>query len=80
MNNLNEYEHDNGRFPELGPREKRTEGTAFFDAILYATQEKLMSAHGRRALVVCSDGEDNASAHDLIAVIEVLQGTDPQTW
>lgn len=76
INNLKEYEHDKGHFPELGPKEKRTEGTAFYDAIFYAAQEKLANAHGRRALVVFSDGEDNASAHDLIDAIEALQSAD----
>ncbi len=76
MSNLNDFEHDKGHFPELGPKEKRTEGTAFFDAIFYAAQEKLANARGRRALVVFSDGQDNASAHHLIDAIETLQGAD----
>jgi len=34
MKGLKQYEHDHGRFPELGPPdEDRDLGTAFYDAI-----------------------------------------------
>jgi Ca-activated chloride channel family protein len=64
--------------PELGPRgELREAGTAFYDSIYYSVTEKLASAeHGRRALVMFSDGEDNSSAHNLLDAIETAQSAD----
>jgi Ca-activated chloride channel family protein len=76
MDGFERFDHG-GSFPEIGPHEKREEGTALFDSIVYATQEKLTSTdQGRRALVLFSDGEDNASAHDQVDAIEVAQGAD----
>jgi Ca-activated chloride channel family protein len=47
-------------YPELGPKEIRTAGTAFYDAIYYASVQMLAHTDGgRRALVIFSDGEDN---------------------
>jgi Ca-activated chloride channel homolog len=60
--------------PEIGPREYRSAGTAFYDAIYHAATQKL--AHidqGRRALIVFSDGEDNSSAHNMMDTIEAAQ-------
>ena len=51
-------------------------GTAMFDAIYYACQEKLMeksSASRRRAIIVLSDGEDNQSSHSLDETIDMAQ-------
>ncbi|HEY2013928.1 MAG TPA: VWA domain-containing protein [Bryobacteraceae bacterium] len=69
--------------PELGPAEIRTAGTAFYDAIYYAIGEKLAGSdkpggqdHGRRALVIFSDGEDNSSAHHMMEAIESAQAND----
>ena len=59
---------------ELGPAELRFSGTAFYDALFYASKEKLAAQdHGRRALIVFSDGEDNSSAHHMLDVIEAAQ-------
>lgn len=61
-------------YPPIGPREYRTAGTAFYDAIVHSTEEVLSKVEsGRRALIVFSDGEDNASAHHLLDAIETAQ-------
>jgi Ca-activated chloride channel family protein len=66
-----------GPYPEIGPEERRSGGTAFYDALYYATMEKLASAdRGRRALLVFSDGEDNSSAHHMLDAIEAAQSAD----
>jgi Ca-activated chloride channel family protein len=77
MENLDKFDHDKATFPELGPREIREEGTAFYDAIYYSVDEKLTSAsQGHRALILFSDGQDNSSAHDMMDVIEAAQRED----
>ncbi|MEI9974482.1 MAG: VWA domain-containing protein [Ignavibacteriota bacterium] len=61
-------------YPELGPKEIRTAGTAFYDAIYYASVQMLANTDGgRRALIVFSDGEDNSSAHHMLDAIEAAQ-------
>src|SRR5215831_12385091 len=57
LQQLDTYRHHDGRFPELGPKESRDLGTAFYDSIFYSVTEKLANASGRRALLVFSDGE-----------------------
>lgn len=60
--------------PEIGPREYRAGGTAFYDAIYHATTLKLAHVdQGRRALIIFSDGEDNSSAHNMMDTIEAAQ-------
>jgi Ca-activated chloride channel family protein len=60
--------------PEIGPREYRAGGTAFYDALFYATTLKLAHVdQGRRALIIFSDGEDNSSAHNMLDTIEAAQ-------
>jgi Ca-activated chloride channel family protein len=75
LDELKRYEHDSGKFDELGPREESREGgTAFYDAIYYAASEKLSDGtSGRKALVIFSDGEDNSSAHHMLDAIEESQ-------
>ena len=64
-------------FPELGPPQLRFGGTAFYDAIYHSIGEKLAGEeHGRRALIVFSDGEDNSSAHHMLDAIEAAQSSD----
>jgi Ca-activated chloride channel family protein len=70
---LKEYDKNSRRFPEIGPRESRDSGTAFYDAIYYSVTEKLVNETGRRALLVFSDGEDNSSSHDMMTTIEAAQ-------
>lgn len=67
------YEKSFGKFPELGPREDRDLGTAFYDSIYYPVTEKLAKEDGRRAVLMFSDGEDNSSSHDMMTTIEAAQ-------
>jgi len=70
---LKEYEKHTERFPEIGPKEDRDLGTAFYDSIYYSVHEKLRNEAGRRALLVFSDGEDNSSSNDMMTTIEAAQ-------
>lgn len=76
MERLKRYEKDSGRFWEIGPKEDRDLGTAFYDSIFYSTEEKLANAEGRRALLIFSDGEDNSSSHDMMTTIEAAQAAN----
>jgi Ca-activated chloride channel family protein len=67
------YDKDTRHFPELGPKEERDLGTAFYDSIFYPIAEKLEGANGRRALLIFSDGEDNSSSHDMMSAVETAQ-------
>ena len=74
---LQAYEKGRRSFPELGPAEAREAGTAFYDAIYYSSAEMLAKVeHGRRALIVFSDGEDNSSAHNMMEALETAQSND----
>jgi Ca-activated chloride channel homolog len=71
---LKSFEHKSRDFPELGRKEDRDLGTAFYDSIYYSVTEKMSSVeNGRRALLVFSDGEDNSSSHDMMTTIETAQ-------
>jgi Ca-activated chloride channel homolog len=70
------YEKDTGRFPELGPKESRELGTAFYDSIYYSVSVKMAAENGRRAVLMFSDGEDNSSSHDMMTAIETAQGAN----
>jgi Ca-activated chloride channel homolog len=64
-------------FPEIGPREHRVAGTAFYDAIYYSAKQLMKDAQGRRqALIIFSDGEDNSSAHHMMEAIEAAQAAN----
>jgi Ca-activated chloride channel family protein len=76
MDRLKLYQHSDKHFPELGPKQDRELGTAFYDSIYYAVTEKLASESGRRALLVFSDGEDNSSSHDMMTAIEAAQAAN----
>jgi Ca-activated chloride channel family protein len=76
IRNLKEYEKSMGRFPEIGPREDRELGTAFYDSIYYSVVEKLQNESGRKALLIFSDGEDNSSSHDMMTTLETAQGAN----
>ena len=67
------YQKDTGKFLELGPKESRDLGTAFYDSIYYSVTEKLARENGRRAILLFSDGEDNSSSHDMMTTIETAQ-------
>lgn len=73
---LKRFEHDDRHFLELGPREERDLGTAFYDSIYYSVSERLANENGRRALLVFSDGEDNSSSHDMMSTIETAQSAN----
>lgn len=79
LQGLNDYNHGHGRFPDLGPKEDRDLGTAFYDAIFYSTQ-KLADEPGRRAILIFSDGEDNSSSHDMMTTIEAAQAANVQLF
>jgi Ca-activated chloride channel homolog len=76
VDRLKLYQHSDKSFPELGPKESRDLGTAFYDSIYYSITEKLTGESGRRALLVFSDGEDNSSSHDMMTAIEAAQAAD----
>lgn len=76
LEHMKEYEKKTDRFPEIGPKENRDLGTAFYDSIFYSITEKLALENGRRALLVFSDGEDNSSAHDMMTTIEAAQAAN----
>jgi Ca-activated chloride channel homolog len=59
-------------YPKLGAPENRSGGSAFYDALV-ACADELGTREGRRAMIVFSDGEDNASAHHLLDAIETAQ-------
>ena len=44
MERLKQYEKKSERFPEIGPKEMRDLGTAFYDSIFYSVGEKLGTA------------------------------------
>jgi len=75
LDELKIYGHSTGKFEEIGPlHEDRESGTAFYDAIYYSASEKLSNGtSGRKALLIFSDGEDNASAHHMLDTIEEAQ-------
>jgi Ca-activated chloride channel family protein len=76
MEHLKQYERKPDSFPEIGPKEMRELGTAFYDSIFYSVEQKLEKADGRRALLVFSDGEDNSSSHDMMTTIEAAQAAN----
>lgn len=79
MDDLKDFngKQKNGPYPDIGPKERRVLGTAFYDALYLATTEKLVTAEGgKRALILFSDGEDNSSAHHMLDAIEAAQSAD----
>jgi Ca-activated chloride channel homolog len=76
---LDHFDKNKGRelHPEIGPREIRILGTAFYDAIFYSIAEMFAKVNrGRKALIVFSDGEDNSSAHHMMDAIEAAQNAN----
>jgi Ca-activated chloride channel homolog len=76
IDRLKLYQRSDKHFPDLGPKEDRELGTAFYDSIYYSVTEKLANESGRRALLVFSDGEDNSSSHDMMSAIEAAQAAN----
>ena len=73
LENYERYSKGKEKFPEIGPKEDRDLGTAFYDSIYYAVTEKLAQAEGRKAILMFSDGEDNSSSHNMMTTIETAQ-------
>ncbi len=76
VDRLNAFQKGSSRFPEIGPKESRELGTAFYDSIYYSITEKLSNESGRKALLIFSDGEDNSSSHDMMTAIEAAQAAN----
>lgn len=76
LENYTLFEANKAHFPELGPREDRDLGTAFYDSIYYSVTEKFMQITGRKAILMFSDGEDNSSSHDMMTAIETAQAAN----
>jgi Ca-activated chloride channel family protein len=84
MGSLKDFDgkQKSGPYPDLGPKERRLLGTAFYDALWLATkhltaeEEPKSEGPGKRALIVFSDGEDNSSAHHVMDAIEAAQSAD----
>jgi Ca-activated chloride channel homolog len=73
---LNAFQKGSSHFPEIGPKESRDLGTAFYDSIYYSITEKLANESGRKALLIFSDGEDNSSSHDMMTTVEAAQAAN----
>lgn len=64
-------------YPLLGPPEVRVGGSAFYDGVYHTVHQMLAPVEsGRKALIVFSDGEDNASAHNMMETIEMAQANN----
>jgi Ca-activated chloride channel homolog len=68
---------DRGVYPLLGPPELRVGGSAFYDGVYHTVNQMLAPVEaGRKALIVFSDGEDNASANHMMDTIEIAQSNN----
>lgn len=69
-----QFEHGGSRYPLGG-------STALFDAVFYAVTAKLAAVEGGgRALTLFSDGQSNASAHNMPDTIEAAQIADTRIF
>lgn len=75
MDELKDFGKGDRKYSKLGGDQPRDGGTAFYDALYHATA-KLRPEDGRRALVMFSDGGDNASAYHMLDAIESAQTAD----
>jgi VWFA-related protein len=76
LDNFQDFDKGKKHFPEIGPKEERDLGTAFYDSIYYSVTEKLAAAGGRQAILMFSDGEDNSSSHNMMQAIEAAQAAN----
>jgi len=76
LSNMELFDKGKMHFPEIGPKEERDLGTAFYDSIYYSVTEKLAEAGGRQAILMFSDGEDNSSSHNMMQAIEAAQAAN----
>lgn len=67
-----------GPIPNTGPVPTMgtPKGTLLFDAVYLASNEKLKSEVGRKALILITDGEDQGSTYDRKAAIQAAQKSD----
>ena len=61
-----------GPVPTTGPQK----GTLLFDAVYLASNEKLKSEVGRKAMILITDGEDQGSTYNVKTAIEAAQRAD----
>lgn len=75
---LKRFEKEGGAdLLEFAPHERRIAGTAFYDALFYSIDIRLVrSDAARKALIIFSDGEDNSSGHHMLEAIEAAQTND----
>jgi VWFA-related protein len=65
-----------GGYPRSSGGGRNGGGTALYDAVLLASDELMAKQMGRKALIVLSDGVDNASKTSLSSAIESAQRAD----
>jgi Ca-activated chloride channel family protein len=80
LDGLNDFQKNREKYPEIGPKEDRELGTAFYDSIYYSIAEKMVGTTGRRALLLFSDGEDNSSSHDMMTTLEEAQAANTRVY
>lgn len=77
LDGLERFDKGDRKFPELAAEDDREGGTALYDAVYYGVAERLEKAQGRRrALILFTDGEENASAHDELEAIDAARDND----
>lgn len=77
IDGIQRYNKNYSAFPEIEPDESRSGGSAVYDAVYAGVTRKLATgAAQRKALILFTDGEENASAHDEIDAISAAQNDD----
>ena len=61
---------------ELTAPRRRSVGTGYHDAIHALARQRFQAVTGRKAILVFTDGNDNASRHSLVEAIEAAQSAD----
>ncbi len=80
LDGVNDFKKNREAHPEIGPKEERELGTAFYDSIYYSVAEKMVGSTGRRALLMFSDGEDNSSSHYMRRTICFAEAANTQVY
>ncbi len=71
---LHRFDKGDRDFAEVGPKEERELGTALYDAVYFPLAERFgTGAERRKVLLLLTDGEENASEHDLLDAIHAAQ-------
>ena len=71
------FDKGDRNMPEVGPEEQREAGTALYDAVYFSIEDKMAGeADRRKVLILFTDGEENASEHDLIDAITAAQAAN----